>query len=60
MAKKTRPLPRVKDKALSDTRVLDEDYSYTSPKWPGKINGDPNLTRAEMEHQVHSPLVREL
>jgi hypothetical protein len=53
---KTKGLPGGKDKALKDTRVLDEDYSYTSEAFPGKMSRDPNLSRAEGMHKIHKPL----
>ena len=54
----TSPLPKYKDKALSDTRVRDEDYDYTKLSWPGHMGQDPNLSRGESLHVEHGPLVK--
>lgn len=47
---KTLKNPMVKNIALNDTRVLDEDYDYTKNMWPGNMNEDTNLSSAESMH----------
>lgn len=54
---KTQQLPKVRDIALDDARVLDEEYDYTTRDWPGKMNPDPNLDRAEIMQIRHKPQI---
>lgn len=44
-----------RDIALDDARVLDEEYDYTKVSWPGKMQPDNNLSRAERMQIRHKP-----
>lgn len=48
--------PMVRDIALDDARVLDEEYDYTKVSWPGKMNPDMDLDRGEKMQIRHKPL----
>lgn len=47
----------VRDIALQDARVLDEEYDYTKVAWPGKMNPDLNLDRGEKMQIRHKPQI---
>lgn len=41
------------DDAYSDTRSIDDTYDYTNQSCPGRMGGDPRLSKAEREHKIH-------
>jgi hypothetical protein len=53
---KTLRNPKTPDKALKDTRVLDEEYDYTKKKWPGHMEPDLDLDRGVTMQIKHKPL----
>lgn len=54
--KKAKPLPKKADKAFNDVRVRDEDYDYTNGAFPGHMDIDLNLQRAERNRVIHRPM----
>lgn len=50
------PMLGSKDPAYERTEVLDDTYDYTNQSQPGRMGGDPRLSKAEREHVMHRPL----
>ncbi len=50
------PILGSKDPAYSRTEVVDDTYDYTNQSLPGRMGGDPRLTRDIGQHKQHKPL----
>ncbi len=50
------PMLGSKDPAFERTEPVDDTYDYTNQSMPGRMGGDPRLSKAEREHVMHRPL----
>lgn len=49
------PILGSKDPAYSRYEVVDNTYDYTNQSLPGRMGGDPRLTRDINQRKVHLP-----
>jgi hypothetical protein len=52
------PMLGSKDPAFERTKPVDDTYDYTNQSMPGRMGGDPRLSKAQQEHKMHKPPVR--
>jgi hypothetical protein len=45
-----------KDPAFERTEPVDDTYDYTNQSYPGRMGGDPRLSKAMKEHKMHRPM----